>query len=84
MRIMAEFVQTCMEHPDARFLGMDCITDHGEHKRHWADHFERVVTFRIFRYQLVSACLSVVYRLRKHQKILAPPPGNEANRTATQ
>ena len=66
MRVMAEFVQACIARDESKLLDMDCITEHGEYKRHWADFFEIVGTHRVFRRRLFPIMLSLVYRLHKY------------------
>ncbi len=64
-RVMAAFVERCMEWRDSEVLDMDCITTHSEYKRRWANEFDCIVTHRIFRHQPLSRALSLAYRLKK-------------------
>ncbi len=66
-RVMADFVASCMNGRGYRMLDMDCITQHSEYKRRWANEFATVVDQRAFRRRPLSQLLSAIYARRRSQ-----------------
>jgi len=75
-RVMAAFVERCMNRRGRDVLDMDCITTHSEYKRRWANEFARIVTHRVFRREPLSRALSLAYRLKKSPLGARPAEGD--------
>ena len=71
-RVMADFVASCMRDRGHSTLDMDCITQHSEYKRRWANELVSLVDQRVFRHRPLSRLLSAVYA-RKRSAPLARP-----------
>ncbi len=71
-RVMADFVASCMHDRGCSTLDMDCITQHSEYKRRWANELVSVVDQRVFRHRPLSRLLSAVYARRASASLAGP------------